>query len=53
MDRTYPCGGYDVGSIPAGSTGIEKVGITPDFFYTLNVLPAGIELRAAGSDERP
>lgn len=20
MDRTYPCGGYDVGSIPTGST---------------------------------
>ena len=24
MDRTYPCGGYDVGSIPAGSTAAEN-----------------------------
>jgi hypothetical protein len=33
MDRTYPCGGYDVGSIPTGSTDDRTIPLERDFLH--------------------
>lgn len=52
MDRTHPCGGCDVGSIPAGSTSTKMPEVFPAFFVLYVLSTAGIEPRAAALEER-